>query len=50
MLGFSEREVGHLTLLKFYQLFEHYKKFYNFKMKNGLFKIEEENTEEWLKD
>lgn len=39
-----------MTLLKWNQLFEHYKRFYNFKVGQNLFKLENENSEEWLKD
>ena len=32
MLGFTEREVGHFTLKKWFLLFEQYKKYHNFKV------------------
>jgi len=52
MLGFTEREVGHMTLKKWNLLFNHFKKYHNFKMKGGLFKEEKElsQSDEWLKD
>lgn len=50
LLGFPEKEVGHMTLYKWNELFGHYKRFYNFKMQENLFKLEDENSEEWLKD
>lgn len=39
-----------MTLYKWNELFGHYKRFYNFKMGQNLFKLEDENSEEWLKD
>lgn len=39
-----------MTLYKWNELFEHYKRFYNFKVSQSTFKLSEENTEEWLKD
>ena len=52
MLGFSEREVGHMTLKKWNLLFNHFKKYHNFRAKGGLFREEKEvkQSEEWLKD
>ena len=52
LLGFSEKEVGHMTFRKWQKLFEHYKEFYNFKMENKLFKLESEEDDsfEWFKD
>lgn len=44
-MGFSEREVGHFTLRKWLALFEHYKKYHNFKVNCGTFKIEETEDE-----
>lgn len=50
-LGFSEREVGHMTIKKWLQLYEHYRKYHNFKAKNYLFKEEKSKPdEEWLPD
>ena len=52
MLGFSEREVGHITLKKWNLLFNHFKKYHNFKTKGGLFKEEKETNQndEWFKN
>ncbi len=52
MLGFSEREVGHITLKKWNLLFNHFKKYHNFRAKGGLFKEEKELSQgdEWIKD
>lgn len=53
MLGFSKKEVGHMTYYQWHQLFEYYKQFHNFKIQNKLFEIkptEEENSYEWFKD
>jgi len=52
MLGFSEREVRHFTIKKWFALFDEYKKYHNFKVSGGLFKIEKTETEKaaslWL--
>lgn len=55
LLGFTEKEVGHFTFLKWNQLYEYYKRFYNFKTNKYLFKIdlnseELEESYEWFKD
>lgn len=52
MLGFSSTEVGHMTIKKWHLLFNHFKKYYNFKAKGGLFKEEKElnQNDEWIKD
>lgn len=41
-----------MTLKKWSRLFEHYKRFYNFEKRDGIFILEEEKktTDEWLKD
>jgi hypothetical protein len=44
-LGFTEREVGHFTLKKWFALFEHYKKYHNFKVNGGAFKTEKTEEE-----
>ena len=52
MLGFSEREVGHMTIRKWSQLFYHFKTYHNFCMQKSLFKeekfIRRNNSDEWL--
>ena len=55
LLGFTEKEVGHMTFYKWNKLYEYYKRFYNFKINKGLFEVEpteEEKLEslEWFKD
>lgn len=52
MLGFSQKEVGRMTLKKWNLLFKHFKKYHNFKTKGGLFKEEAEvnQCDEWIKD
>ena len=53
LLGFSKKEVGHMTYYQWNQLFEYYKQFHNFKIQNKLFEIkptEEEYSYEWFKD
>ena len=47
-MGFSEKEIGHMTPKKYNLLAESYKKFYNFKAQNQLFKDENSNDEEWI--
>ncbi len=51
MLGFTEKEVGHMTIRKWSLLYNHFKIYHNFCTKQGLFKEEKEtsqNTDEWL--
>lgn len=52
ILGFNEREIGHMTIKKWNLLFNHFKKYHNFKIKGGLFKEEKElhQNDEWIKD
>jgi len=50
LLHFSEKEVGHMTFSKWNLLFGHYKQFYNFKIQQNLFKLEEDSSDEWLMD
>ena len=45
MLGFTEREVGHFTLRKWFALFEQYKKYHNFRVNGGTFEIEKTEEE-----
>ena len=51
MFGFTEKSVGRMTLKKWNLLFEHFKKYHNFKTKGGLFKEEKEviQDDEWIK-
>lgn len=51
MLGFTEKEVGHMTIKKWSLLYKHFRKYHNFCVKQGLFKEEKitsPNTDEWL--
>jgi hypothetical protein len=52
LLKFTSKEVGHMTLKDWFSLFEHYRKYHNFKVKGGLYKLERsqmvKNQEEWL--
>lgn len=41
-LGFTFREIGHLTLGRWTDLFETYKRTYNFETKKGLYSLNEE--------
>ena len=53
MLGFTEQEVGHMTLKKWNLLYENFKRYHNFCTSNNLFKEKKENrqsTDEWLPD
>ena len=53
MLGFTEKEVGRFTFKKWSLLYEHFKIYHNFCIKQCLFKEEEKTThqisDEWLK-
>ncbi len=46
LLGYTEREVGHFTFSKWNQLYEHFKRYHNFKVGNQVFKIEPLNEDE----
>ena len=52
MLGFTEKEVGRFTFKKWSLLYEHFKIYHNFCIKQCLFKEEEKTThqisDEWL--
>jgi hypothetical protein len=51
MLGFTEREVGHMTLKKWSLLYKHFRAYHNFCVQQQLFKDEKINassTDEWL--
>lgn len=51
MLGFTENEVGHFTFKKWTLLYEHFKCYHNFFMKQALFKEEKtthQSSDEWL--
>lgn len=45
-LGFTYRQVGHMFFGFWIDLFEEYKKQYNFETKRGLYKIEEHPEDE----
>jgi len=50
MLGFTEREVGHFTLKKWFLLFEQYKKYHNFKVSGCRFEEPQDdiNPNGWI--
>jgi len=51
MLGFTEKEVGHMTLKKWSLLYKHFREYHNFCVQQQLFKDEKINassTDEWL--
>lgn len=54
MLGFTEREVGHMTLKKWSLLYKHFRAYHNFCIKQQLFREEPEagtsSSDEWLPD
>lgn len=39
-MGYPEKEIAHMYLGKWMEMFDQFKKFYNFKAKRGLFKEE----------
>lgn len=52
MLGFTEKEVGHMTLRKWSRLYKHFRAYHNFCIQQQLFKDEEVtelDNEEWIK-
>ncbi len=54
MLGFTEREVGHMTLKKWSLLYKHFRAYHNFRIKQQLFREEpaadNSISDEWLPD
>ncbi len=54
MLGFTEREVGHMTLKKWSLLYKHFRAYHNFCTRQQLFKEEPaagtSSSDEWLPD
>ena len=58
MLGFTEKEIGHMTMKKFLTLYDFYKDYHDFKTKQGLFKGDKGNKNntspssslEWFED
>ena len=53
MLGFTEKEVGHMTLKKWSLLYKHFRAYHNFCTQQQLFKDENSNlkdNDEWLPD
>lgn len=51
MLGFTEREVGHMTLKKWSKLYKHFRAYHNFCTRQQLFKedkVTETSDDEWL--
>jgi len=48
-MGFTEKEIGHMTMFKFNECFENYKKIYNFKKSDKLYVLrdEEKSEDEW---
>ena len=53
MLGFTEKEVGHMTLRKWSLLYKHFRAYHNFCTQQQLFKDENrhlKDNDEWLPD
>jgi len=53
MLGFIEKEVGHMTLRKWSLLYKHFRAYHNFCVQQQLFKDEKitaSSKDEWLPD
>ena len=53
MLGFTEREVGHMTLKKWNLLYKHFRIYHNFCTQQQLFKeekVQASTSDEWLPD
>lgn len=54
MLGFTEREVGHMTLKKWSFLYKHFRNYHNFCTNQQIFKEEPtaaaSSSDEWLPD
>jgi hypothetical protein len=51
MLGFTEKEVGHMTLKKWSLLYRHFRAYHNFCVQQQLFKDERSHSsdnDEWL--
>ena len=51
MLGFTEKEVGHMTLKKWSLLYKHFRAYHNFCTQQQLFKDENghlKDNDEWL--
>jgi hypothetical protein len=54
LLRFTAKDVGHMTLKVWFELFAHYRKYHNFKVKGGLYRLERikaiqnQNQDEWL--
>ncbi len=51
MLGFTEKEVGHMTLKKWNLLYKHFRAYHNFCVQQQLFKDEKinlPNNDEWI--
>lgn len=40
-MGYTEKEVSRMYLGKWMEMFEHFKKFHNFRMKRGLYQEKE---------
>ena len=53
MLGFTEKEVGHMTLKKWSLLYKHFRAYHNFCTQQQLFNNENghlKDNDEWLPD
>ena len=53
MLGFMEKEVGHMTLKKWSRLYKHFRAYHNFCTQQQPFKDENshlKDNDEWLPD
>ena len=48
-MGFTEKEIGHMTMYKFNRCYENYKKIYNFKKSDKIYILndEEKSEDEW---
>jgi hypothetical protein len=45
-MGFTEKEIGHMSFYKWKRLYRHYQKDYNFITKKGTYTITDEAKEE----
>lgn len=53
MLGFTEREIGHMTFKKWKLLYEHFQRYHNFKTQGNIFRVQREQkqtSEQWIPD
>jgi len=45
-MGFTEKEIGHMTMYKFNRCYENYKRIYNFKKSDKVYILQDENKSE----